>query len=60
MGRPATGKTPGHSVRVPQTIWDEASARVGEGKMSELIVKLLEKDNAAVRRRAKAAERDGG
>jgi hypothetical protein len=51
MGRPATGQTPVHSVRVPDHIWNEAAEHAGTGGMSQLIVTLLERHNAAQRRR---------
>lgn len=57
MGRPATGQTPGHSVRVPDHIWMPAAARVGERKMSELIVTLLDRENQAAERRAAREDR---
>lgn len=53
MGRPATGQTPVHSVRVPPHVWDEAAQAVKEEgeTMSQLIVRLLERHNAACRRK---------
>jgi hypothetical protein len=47
-----TGQTPVHSVRVPDHIWNEASKHAGPGGMSQLIVTLLERHNAAQRRRS--------
>lgn len=44
---------PGHTVRVPPHVWDEAEERVGKRRMAALIVKLLERDNAAARRQAR-------
>jgi hypothetical protein len=54
MGRPATGQTPGHTVRVPTRVWDEAEARVGKRHMAALITRLLERDNATAARRGEA------
>ena len=51
MGRPATGQTPVHSIRIPPHVWDEMLARVGDGNMSVHIVTLMERDNAAAARR---------
>lgn len=53
MGRPATGQTPGHTVRIPDPVWGAAEARVGKKHMAALITRLLEHDNAAALRKAK-------
>ena len=52
MGRPATGQTPGHTVRIPTPVWGAAEERVGKKHMAALITRLLERDNAAAARRA--------
>ncbi len=54
MGRPATGQTPGHTVRIPDPVWKSAEERVGKKHMAALITRLLERDNAAAARREKA------
>ena len=57
MGRPATGQTPGHTVRIPDSVWHAAEARVGKKHMAALITKLLDRDNVAAARRAEKQER---
>ena len=58
MGRPATGQTPGHTVRIPPDAWDAAEARVGKKHMAALITRLLRQDNAAAARKAKRAAKE--
>ena len=53
MGRPATGQTPAHTVRIPDHAWKPAEERVGKGRMADLITRLLERENALAARKAK-------
>lgn len=41
MGRPPTGQTPVHSIRIPTTLWNEARDTTPDGNMNHLIHTLL-------------------